>query len=219
MKANPISAFTLLELLVVIAIIAVLAGLIMPVLGRVQSSARAAQCLSQIKQLAAAARQYANDNDMTLPVSVHQRRSGVKSWTQTLQEYASGKVVFRCPADEDKTRAYTYVINDFLTPNPAGAPDLDFSRLSRLERPAETVLFAEASAQYKNTDHFHFASYRGRQMPPEALEKEVAVERHAGSANYAFADGHVETLPWRRVQELLRTPGSRFVDPTAEPAE
>ena len=208
--------FTLIELLVVIAIIAVLAGLLVPVAGRVQARGRTTKCAHFMRQLGTAALLYAGENDMTLPVTAHQRKQGGKSWTLTLQEYAGGKVVFRCPADEDATRAYTYVINDFLTPNPAGAPLLDFSKLSRLERPAQTLLFLEASQNYTNADHFHFSDYSGQEIPPEAFASQVGVRRHGGSANYLFADAHMETLSWEQAQLRLRAPGSRFVDPSVQ---
>ncbi len=210
------SAFTLIELLVVTMIIAVLAALLVPVIGRIMAQARTTECANFMRQLGTAARLYANDHEMTLPVTVHQRRSGGKSWSLTLQEYASGKVTFRCPRDEDANRAYTYVLNDFLTPNPAGAEDLDFSKLSRLDRPAQTLLFAEAAQSYTNADHFHFADYRGQRMPARIFQDQVAVERHGGSANYVFADAHMETLSWEQVQDRLRTPGCRLVDPTIE---
>ena len=209
-------AFTLIELLVVVAIIAVLAGLILPVVGRIQEQSRGTKCTNFLRQLGTAAMLYANDHDLTLPVTVHQRSAGGKSWSITLQAYAGGKVTFRCPCDENPQRAYTYVINDFLTPNPAGAPDLDFSKLARLERPAQTILFGEASSAYANTDHFHFSDYRGQLMPAAVFAEQVAVERHGGSANYFYADGHLETLRWAEVQGRLGKSGSRLVDPTAE---
>lgn len=209
-------AFTLIELLVVITIIVVLAALSIVAVQRATTKSRTMKCYNNLRQLGIATLNYAGNNDMLLPATTHQRSSGRKSWSITLQDYAQGKIVFRCPEDEDKTRAYTYVMNDFLTPNPAGAPDIDFSKLTRLERQSETVLFAEASQNYTNSDHFHFSEYRGSQLPPLEFEKQVGTKRHGGAANYLFADGHLETLTWEQVRVRLAESGSRFVDPTVE---
>ncbi|MBS0660831.1 MAG: prepilin-type N-terminal cleavage/methylation domain-containing protein [Verrucomicrobia bacterium] len=211
---RPESGLTLIELLVTLAIVGLIAAFTTAAVNVAGEKRKSVQCLNQLRQLGVASLLYAADNDMTLPASAHQRSLGLQSWTLALQNYAGGKVVFRCPCDEDKTRAYTYVINDFLTPAPAGAPDLDFSRLASLERAGETVLFAEASKTYKNTDHFHFSDYRGQPVSADAFLSQVGTERHRGSANYLFADGRVESLTWKRVQARLRDPQDRFVDPT-----
>jgi prepilin-type N-terminal cleavage/methylation domain-containing protein/prepilin-type processing-associated H-X9-DG protein len=216
MHPNRPSAFTLIELLVVITIIAILTAIALPVIGGAQARARATQCLNQLRQIGTAARLYANDNEQTLPVTVHQNAQGKQSWTLSLQPYAAGRIMFRCPTDENKTRTYSYVLNDLLTPNPAGASTLDFSVLSRIERPSETFLFAEASKDYTNADHFHFANYAGRKIPATIVSEQIAVERHASQSHYVFADGHVEILSWKRVQERLRTTGDRLIDPTAK---
>lgn len=64
---SPPSGFTLIELLVVIAIIAVLAGLLLPVLGRARAQGEKIRCVSNLKQLALAWRLYADDhNDAVL---------------------------------------------------------------------------------------------------------------------------------------------------------
>jgi prepilin-type N-terminal cleavage/methylation domain-containing protein len=61
------SAFTLVELLVVIGIIAVLIGILMPVLSKVRAQANRVACLSNIKQLGTAILTYCNDNDGYFP--------------------------------------------------------------------------------------------------------------------------------------------------------
>ncbi len=200
----------------VISIIAVLAGLLLSVMSSSSQKSKTVKCFNFMRQIGAACLQYAGEHDGSLPVTSHQRSQGEQSWTISLQKYAGGTVTFRCPADEDKTRQYTYVVNDFMTPNPAGAANLDFSKLTRVETPRATILFAEAAKEYANSDHFHFTDYYGQAISPEVFKGQVAVQRHDGSANYLFVDGHVETLKWEDVQARLRETGSRFVDPSAE---
>lgn len=55
-------AFTLIELLIVIAIIAILAGILFPVLTAAKQQANKAKCAANLRQLALANRMYAEDN-------------------------------------------------------------------------------------------------------------------------------------------------------------
>ncbi|MBU0717035.1 MAG: type II secretion system GspH family protein [Planctomycetes bacterium] len=61
------TAFTLLEALVVIAIISVLAGLLLPQLARGRAQAKAAVCLSRLKEIGNSTAVYSTANTEQLP--------------------------------------------------------------------------------------------------------------------------------------------------------
>ena len=68
------TAFTLIELLVVIAVIAILMGLLVPILGRAKEQARRVACMGNIRQFIVGIQVYASDNREYLPIGLSDAR-------------------------------------------------------------------------------------------------------------------------------------------------
>ena len=107
---GPLRAFTLIELLVSISIIAVLIGILLPVLGSVRQSAKRAACLANLRGVGVGTQVYLNEHRGILPRALPLDDSAFggedggpapDSILANLGPMVDTMEVFICPSDDD----------------------------------------------------------------------------------------------------------------------
>ena len=222
MPARKLRAFTLIELLVVVAIISILAAILFPVFARARESARSVQCMNNMRNLSAAVLLYAADYDDRMPLAARLANTptGFVTWHNILDSHAGSTDIWFCPsssvARQDASGALTahYGYNVLYMTNIR----LDFGNvtshagigLHQITRPADTVLFADASASVPNS----WCGDDGKFMLPPSQPSVDCWGRpnylHHQRANVIFTDGHARTRAGGDFYEGQRPPDLYF---------
>ena len=232
-------AFTLVELLVAIAVLGVLAGLVVPAVERGRESARAAACAANLRQLAAAAIDYAGEHRGQFPWGMRLEGGEMACWDFVVGADGAARPgllwkhvpgagagqVLQCPSfiggeanwRGDPFTGYNYNCS-FVgkVQGDSGSRDAP-AHLSQLEDPARTALFGDGQFA-GGANKFMRAPVRDKAHDGSGTAvREAGTQgfRHRGRTNVAFADGHVEALskPYRKGGEGFVSPGCGFLSP------
>jgi prepilin-type processing-associated H-X9-DG protein/prepilin-type N-terminal cleavage/methylation domain-containing protein len=217
---RPRGAFTLIELLVVIAIIAVLASLLLPALARAKEKGRQAACMSNLRQIGLALRMYAEDNNGWLPTTTHGGNTNASWIYQLAGQLANVDRIRICPSDPKReerltARAASYTLNEYTAvdlTDPFGRLLETYRRLDRLRFPSGTITtfeIADAVGVNVMNDHTHSRKWTNGWS---AVTADIQPKRHGSSANYLFADGHVENLAAAKLEQRIAA-GDNFAKP------
>ena len=102
--SRPRPGFSLVELLVTLGIIALLMGILLPVVSRARTQARGVSCRAQMQQIGHAIQNYVNEHKDRYPSAPALPSVNPNGWP-TLMDHLDGYLmgveeVWRCPADE-----------------------------------------------------------------------------------------------------------------------
>jgi prepilin-type N-terminal cleavage/methylation domain-containing protein/prepilin-type processing-associated H-X9-DG protein len=225
-------AFTLIELLVVIAIIAILAGLLLPVLGRAKAKAYAVQCISDQKQMLIAWNLQATDNSDVLAYNVPGSSGhlggwvdGVMSWSVSTENtndvlmlqgqlgpYVKNPLIYHCPADRSMAPGYNLPRVRSIS--------MDFTVGDKSSNGTHNVTYADIWPNFLKMGDFkhpdmtwvfvdeHSDSINDGFMciptsdGDRTVWSDLPASYHNGAAGFGFADGHAEIHKWQSPSTL-----------------
>jgi prepilin-type processing-associated H-X9-DG protein len=168
-----------------------------------------------MRQLGLGLVSYATGNNGRLPGTQHFQQFGSReSWIYTIRDYLGGEIedIRTCPADPKgperaRNDASSYILNNYLDSGAVdifGSPLPGRGNIRTISDPSRTIMLfiiAESKGAGPGNDHIHGSGWRTwprvlADIQPDRHRRGAAAPDHSkGSANYLYADGHVQSIP------------------------
>ena len=202
--SNLRTGFTLIELLVVIGIIALLIGILLPVLAIAKQTAIQVHCSAQVRQICTALELYANDFHERYPLAGRDidwdqidnplnGGTGMVSWMQQLYTYIPSQEVLSGCHTYPRDTPYHY----FLSARAVYAVTSQFGSVNRvrIQLPSAFVLTGDNTWEFPvepDADKDDYTQPTLVFTPGTTFGYGVSCEpQHAKGLNVGFADSHV----------------------------
>ena len=201
--------FTLIELLIVIAIIAILAGMLLPALGKAKSAAHVITCAGNLKTLSLGITLYCDENDGWFgPINKNSGSSRIYPYIWVNQLYVSNYIeaknrdstkgydngkftpVLACPFanwDDPLKRGWnlgseSYASADYGFNYHLTAAGNGFHRISTLKQPASRLVLTDANYWIITENKW------------PVIEDKIVMYRHDSKANVLAGDGSIQSM-------------------------
>jgi prepilin-type N-terminal cleavage/methylation domain-containing protein/prepilin-type processing-associated H-X9-DG protein len=229
MRSSKPRGFTLIELLVVIAIIAILAAILFPVFAQAREKARQSTCLSNLKQIGLAFRQYTQDYDEIMPWNNFSTNADTACATElarthwrgyianSLFPYTKNTGIWLCPSDsgirynvQDQGNCgnplpatvfrVSYCYNYMGVDNGPNTAQPNVPGFGRVEAACERP--AEQVFMWDSENRWGDGnnSFWPRDIQYYRDKQYNRGARHSEMANMLYMDGHAKANRWDRMQ-------------------
>jgi prepilin-type processing-associated H-X9-DG protein len=185
---------TLIELLVVTAIVALMLAMVFPAIHSSRQAAQRTECLNNMRQIVLGVRSLANSPLDARPNDDSRRLDDIQRREEKMLKERRARI---CPVDKRGRERFEASGSSYVHNHPTC--DVRQPRAA-----SKTIVLFEVaddvSAGTIDPCEWFAAKNATARGVMSAIQAAIELERHEGASNYAYADGHVRTIPKEAIQ-------------------